>query len=239
MLSTTEARPDENHPHAARRRSARPAAAGARRRDEESPALGHALTLIHLFVRIAAESETPQQSLRAIDDVLLGRNPAANEAVAGLMKEMLADVPPQHRATIAAIGRDLAARGEEEPLGEAAGRASIPLQARKELTSMGLTYHDSKQFLDAVKRNDAIAAELFIAGRGVDLSARDFWGRDAVDFARANGNERLAELIAQESPRSALSAASAATAAVSVRSTRGPSEAGTKPARQRGPLPLR
>ena len=75
--------------------------------EQESPALGHALTLIHLFVRIAAESETPQQSLKAVDDVLLGRNPAANEAAAGLMKEMLADVPPQHRA-IVAIGRDLA-----------------------------------------------------------------------------------------------------------------------------------
>jgi hypothetical protein len=65
---------------------------------------------------------------------------------------------------------------------------------------MGLTYHDSKQFLDAVKRNDIIAAELFIAGRGVDLSARDFWGRDAVDFARSNGNQRLAELIAKSRP---------------------------------------
>jgi len=65
---------------------------------------------------------------------------------------------------------------------------------------VGLTYHDSKQFLDAVKRNDAMAAELFIAGRGVDLSATDFWGRDAVDFARRNKNERLAELILRSRP---------------------------------------
>ncbi|HSA89489.1 MAG TPA: hypothetical protein VLF42_06260 [Burkholderiales bacterium] len=48
---------------------------------EESPALGHALALIHVFVRIAA----------------------------GLAKEMLADVPSEHRATLYAIGRDLAA----------------------------------------------------------------------------------------------------------------------------------
>lgn len=164
---------------------------------EESPALGHALTLIHLFVRIAAESETPQQSLKAVDDVLLGRNAAANEAAAGLMKEMLADMPPQHRATIVAIGRDLTSLARKDLRKQG---AIDPLQARRDLTSMGLTYHDSKQFLDAVKRNDAIAAELFIAGRGVDLSARDFWGRDAVDFARANGNERLAELIAKNRP---------------------------------------
>jgi hypothetical protein len=165
--------------------------------EPESPALGHALTLIHLFVRIAAESETPQQSLKAVDEVLLGRNAAANEAAAGLVKEMLTDVPPQHRATIVAIGRDLAALARKDLSRQA---VIDPLQARRDLTSMGLSYHDSKQFLDAVKRNDAIAAELFIAGRGVDLSARDFWGRDAVDFARANGNERLAELIARNRP---------------------------------------
>jgi hypothetical protein len=171
--------------------------------EDERPAFGHALTLVHLFVRIAAESETPQQSLNAVDDVLLGRNAAANEAVAGLLKEALIDVPREHRSTIAAIGRDLASLARKNLRKSATLEAPVPispLQARKDLTGMGLTYHDSKQFLDAVKRNDAIAAELFIAGRGIDLSARDFWGRDAVDFARGNGNERLAELILKNRP---------------------------------------
>ena len=165
--------------------------------EEEWPAFGHALTLVHLFVRIAAESETPTQSLKAVDDVLLGRNPVANEAAAGLLKEMLADVPPKHRATIVAIGRDLASLARKDLRSQP---RIDPLQARKDLTAMGLTYHDSKQFLDAVKRNDSIAAELFIAGRGVDLSVSDFWGRDAEHFARSNGNERLAELIARNRP---------------------------------------
>jgi hypothetical protein len=165
--------------------------------EDEWPAFGHALSLVHLFVRIAAESETPQHSLKAIDDVLLGHNAAANEAAAGLLKEMLVGVPPEHRATIAAIGRDLASLARKDLHRQP---KVDPLQARKDLTAMGLTYHDAKQFLDAVKRNDTIAAELFIAGRGVDLSARDFWGRDAVDFARSNGNERLAELIARNRP---------------------------------------
>src|SRR5262245_9079248 len=66
--------------------------------------LGHALTLMHLFVRIAAESSSSQASLRAIDEVLAGRYAAANEAVAGLMKDALADVSPENRATAAAIG---------------------------------------------------------------------------------------------------------------------------------------
>ena len=166
---------------------------------EAWPAFGHALTLVQIFVRAAAESETPQQNLKAIDDVLLGRNAAANEAAMGLMKEMLADLPAPHRATIAAIGRDLAAMARKDIAAAPRAKAD-PLQARKDLTAMGLTYHDSRQFLDAVKRNDAIAAELFIAGGGVDLAATDFWGRDAAELARANGNQRLAELVARNRP---------------------------------------
>ena len=165
--------------------------------------LGNILTLVHMFVRIAAESDSSQVSLRAIDEVLAGRNAAANEAVAGLLNEALADVAPQNRATIAAIGRDLVGMARKNLLGVNPGQTVFPdrsAEARKELTAMGLTYHDSKQFLSAVKRNDVLAAELFIAGRGVDLSATDFWGRDAVDFARGNNNEQLAQLILRSRP---------------------------------------
>jgi len=165
--------------------------------------LGHVLTLVHMFVRIAAESDAPQVTLRAIDEVLAGRNAAANEAIAGLMNDALADVSPQNRATIAAIGRDLVGVARKNLLGVKPGETLFPdrsMEARKQLNAMGLTYHDSKQFLDAVKRNDVLAAELFIAGRGVDLSASDFWGRDAVDFARRNNNEGLAQLILRSRP---------------------------------------
>ena len=165
--------------------------------------LGHVLTLVHMFVRIAAESDFSQVSLRAIDEVLAGRNAAANEAIASLMNDALADVSPQNRATIAAIGRDLVGVARKNLLGVKPGETLFPdrsMEARKQLNAMGLTYHDSKQFLDAVKRNDVLAAELFIAGRGVDLSASDFWGRDAVDFARRNNNEALAQLILRSRP---------------------------------------
>ena len=159
---------------------------------DQSSAVDHALTLIHMFVRIAAESETSEQGIKAVDEILAGRNAAANEAFVGLMSEVLADVPNGQRSTIAAIGRDLLGVARKN-IG-AAPRID-PMQARKDLTAIGLTYHDSKQFLDAVKRNDRVAAELFIAGGAVDLSVTDFWGRDAVDLARKNGNEPLAQLI--------------------------------------------
>ena len=65
---------------------------------------------------------------------------------------------------------------------------------------MGLRYHDSKDFLEAVKRDDLLAVELFIAGRGVNLSSRDGDGRSAADLARASGNARMTELLARSLP---------------------------------------
>ena len=60
---------------------------------------------------------------------------------------------------------------------------------------MGLSYFDAKQFFDVVKRDDALAVELYVLGRGVNLSSRDADGRTALDIARANGNARLADLL--------------------------------------------
>jgi hypothetical protein len=74
------------------------------------------------------------------------------------------------------------------------------LQARKDLTAMGLRYYDNAQFLDAVKRDDALAVELYLIGRGVNASAKGPDGRGALDIARANKNDRLAELLARNLP---------------------------------------
>ena len=46
-------------------------------------------------------------------------------------------------------------------------RAST-LQARKDLAAMGLRYFDAEQYREALRRNDALAVELFVAGRGLD-----------------------------------------------------------------------
>ncbi|HZQ71919.1 MAG TPA: hypothetical protein VFB08_03310 [Burkholderiales bacterium] len=172
--------------------------------DDGWQAFGHALTLVQTLVGIAARSDDPQANLKGIDDVLAGRNPEANTAIAGLLQDATADMPPQYRDKVASIGRDLttlARRGIADAAAQPPiGGADAALQARKDLTAMGLSYHDPKQFLDAVKRDDALAAELFIQGRGVNLSARDADGRSALDIARANGNTRLAQLLARSLP---------------------------------------
>jgi len=167
--------------------------------NDDWPALGHALTLVEMFVSIAAHSQDPVSGLEAVDDILAGRNSEANRAMAGLLEEATADMPAQHRSKVATIGRDLVALARKEA-GRAPGQPfghDGALQARKDLTAMGLKYHDPNEFLEAVKRDDALAVELFIEGRGVNVGAKDKDGRSALEIARARGNEPMAQLLAR------------------------------------------
>jgi hypothetical protein len=165
-------------------------------------ALGHVLTLVQMFVNIAAQSADPLNKLGAVDDILAGRNSEANRAISGLFEGATAEMPAEHRGKVAAIGRDLVAvvrkdlwRTPSQPLS-----SDGALQARKDLNAMGLSYHSPQQFLEAVKRDDALAVELYIAGRGVNLASRDAAGRSALDIARANGNAPLAALLSRSLP---------------------------------------
>lgn len=178
-----------------------PACAGApepaippAKQDESWSAFGHALTLAQVFMRIAAHSENPDQ---AFDDVLAGRSTEANQAIAGLLQEATADMPPQYRERVAAIGKDVATVARKQAGKPTPASAGDALQARKDLTAMGMRYYDAKDFLEAVKRDDALAVELFIAGRGVNLASKDEQGRSALDIARQRGNTQLAELLAK------------------------------------------
>ena len=168
----------------------------------EDEAFTHALTLVQMFVRAAAQSDDPKTGMKAIDDVLAGRNTEANRAFAGLLEEATSDMSSEHRDKVAAIARDLASTARKEIARSPAESISVDrsLQARKDLTAMGLRYYDNAQFLDAVKRNDALAVELYLVGRGINASAKGSDGRSALDIARANKNDRLAELLAKSSP---------------------------------------
>jgi hypothetical protein len=63
----------------------------------EDEMFSHALTLVQIFVQAAARSENPLASGEA------------SRALAGLMDEATADLTPDQKAKVAAIGRDLSA----------------------------------------------------------------------------------------------------------------------------------
>jgi hypothetical protein len=176
------------------------ASAGAQSKyDEDWTAFGHVLTLMQQVIRMGNHPYPDQ----AMADLLGGRNPEANQAIASLFAGATAEMPPEYRDKVASMGRDLAAmalRSNPAPAAVQAISADRSLQARKDLTAMGLKYYDHAQFLDAVKRNDQLAAELFIAAKGVNLEERAWSGRTALDIARDNGNTQLAELISRSLP---------------------------------------
>jgi outer membrane PBP1 activator LpoA protein len=158
---------------------------------------GRALALMQTFVHMAARSADPQTMQKGIDDMLAGRNEEVNRQAASLLGEMSQDLPPEQRAMVAAIARDLVsiARREQARGGAAPAQVERALQARKDLHAMGLRYYDARQFLEAVKRDDALAVELYVLGAGVNLGARDADGKSALEIARAAGNARIVQLL--------------------------------------------
>ena len=161
--------------------------------DNDWVAFDHVLTLVETMVR-AGMQPNPDA---AIADALSGRNPRVNGAIAGLFAGATAEMPPEYRDRVASLGREIAGYAVAHPGASAGPSGEHALQARKDLNAMGLRYYDESQFLDAAKRNDALAVELFIAGRGVNLGAKTWDGRTALDIARANGNTPLADLLAR------------------------------------------
>ena len=165
--------------------------------DEDWTAFGNVLTLVQQAIRIGNHPYPDQ----AMADLLAGRNHEANQAIASLFAGATAEMPPAYRDKLASMGRDLATLAiRPVPAAVNAISADRSLQARKDLTAMGLKYYDQEQFYDAAKRGDLLATELFIAGKGVDVGARAWSGRTALDMARDNGHTQVAELIARSLP---------------------------------------
>jgi hypothetical protein len=136
--------------------------------------IGGVLTLVQQIVHVAANSPDPNAAQKGVDAIISGQDAQANRIAAGVLDEVLQDVPAAQRGTFVAIGRDLLtlARRERDrqaalPVPERGARVDA-LQARKELHAMGLTYWDEQQFLEAVRRGDQIAVELFLASRGLE-----------------------------------------------------------------------
>jgi hypothetical protein len=164
---------------------------------------GRFLSLIQLFVQsacppAAAQNCDPNAAQKAFDDIANGRNPEAN----ALMLDIFAGVPAPEREKMLAIGRTMAAMNRKQMAAEGQiQNESAAIQARKDLAAMGLSYHDRNQFLDAVKRGDAIAVRLFLVGRGVDPNAKDAWGHSALELARRGGDPEIITLLSAAAPK--------------------------------------
>jgi hypothetical protein len=161
--------------------------------------IGRFLSLVQVFMQAACPPSSPAQGCdpnaaqKAFDDVLSGRNAEAN----ALFLEVFSEVPASEREKMLAIGRTMAAMNRKQMAAETQLQGeSSAIQARKDLTSIGLSYHDRNQFLEAVKRKDGIAVRLFLAGRGVDPNAKDAWGTTALELARRGGDAEIISLLA-------------------------------------------
>lgn len=156
---------------------------------------GKFLSVVHVLMQASEKSGgDPKVMQKAMDDILAGRNADAN----ALALEIFGEVPAPEREKMLSIGRSMAAMSQRQAIAEtrASGDAAA-IQARKDLTAIGLVYHDKNQYLDTVKRNDLLAAQLFIAGRGVDPNAKDLLGVSALDIAKRGGNAEMIALIAE------------------------------------------
>ena len=68
------------------------------------------------------------------------------------------------------------------------------LEARKQLTAMGLQYFDQGQFLSAIRRSDQLAVALFIAGCGVNKDV-SLDGKTALAVAQEVGKPEIIQLL--------------------------------------------
>lgn len=102
----------------------------------------------------------------------------------------------------------------------AAPAAGTPLQAkleaRKNLTAMGMTYHSQQQFVEAIRRKDDVAVQLFLDGGGVRADAADSEGKTPLDIAQASGGADIVALLQPKPQGPAAAVASPAAAAPEV-----------------------
>lgn len=170
--------------------------------EDEDRGFANILALMQSVVGVAAHAEDPKAVERRMDEIFAGQNPEANRAAEALLEDMTRDMSEAERASFLALARDLMilarrehARSMAEPRPMATFDSARALAARKELNAMGLRYYDAEQFLDAVKRDDALAVALYIEGRGVNLAAKDADGRTALEIAQAKGNRQIAAML--------------------------------------------
>lgn len=69
------------------------------------------------------------------------------------------------------------------------------IEARKNLTGMGMTYHSQENFTAAIRRKDDVAVQLYLDGEGIDATAKDSKGKTPLEIAQEAGAIDVAKLI--------------------------------------------
>lgn len=117
------------------------------------------------------------------------------------VKQILAAAVPVPTSIVAPA----AAQSPQPTNTTAPSRVSVALEARKELTSLGLIYHSLDQFFDSISRKDVIVVELFLKAKAVDINAANKKGETAVGLAKKVGDKEIIRLIQQSSESGATS----------------------------------
>jgi hypothetical protein len=153
---------------------------------------GRMLSLVQGFLQVSAESGGDvRRTEKHFDGLLSGKNADANK----LAEEMFGDMPGEQRGQVLGLARTLVALGQQQAQVERKrAQEGDAIQARKDLAGMGLSYFDRKQFLDAVKRNDRLAVQLYLGGGGVDARA-------GLEAAKGAGLVEMEQLIAEASAK--------------------------------------
>jgi hypothetical protein len=69
------------------------------------------------------------------------------------------------------------------------------IDARKNITAMGMVYHSVDHLQEALARKDQLAVELFIKAGGVRADARGKSGQTSIEYAESVGDPVLLDLI--------------------------------------------
>ena len=69
------------------------------------------------------------------------------------------------------------------------------VEARKSLNAMGMTYHSQQQFVEAIRRKDDVAVQLFINGGGIRLDVTDSNEKTPLQIAQAHSSPEIVALL--------------------------------------------
>ncbi len=98
----------------------------------------------------------------------------------------------QQAATAVAAATPVVVAQPAAPQGVAA-----VIEARKNLTAMGMTYHSVDQLQEAIARRDQVSVDLFVAANGVRADAKGKSGKTCAEIAQSVGDDALVESVKQ------------------------------------------